>query len=55
MFDPRTDIVTHCVRCNTVMIVRNHEPLNEYVKSLGYKCSGRFYCHECTKRIFRGE
>lgn len=57
MFNPETDIITHCTHCKRVMIVadyKNREPLNPYLVELGYKETGRFYCPACTRRIMQG-
>jgi len=50
MYDEKKDILAHCRKCNKIMIVKDYKietSSDIYVKSLGYKASGRIWCLMC--------
>lgn len=47
-FDPKKDKIRHCEKCRKIMIIKDcMESLNEYVASLGYKETDKWYHKKC--------
>ncbi len=55
MYNEEKDIITHCKKCNKIMIVKDYKveiSSDIYVKNLGYKSTNRFWCKFCFYEKF---